>query len=262
MLHSNDTSSSESLLLYKKILFHVPLSEISSYAIIMSAYNLILIRHGQSQWNQKNRFTGWVDIDLSIKGKKEAKKAAEILKKNNLHFDIACTSFLKRAIRTLWITLDEMDQMWIPVIKSWRLNERHYGNLTGLNKKETIKKYGKQQVQLWRRDYNTAPPLLSVSSQKYKDQRYKDLSQVPKGESLKQTKQRVLPFWKQTIAPCLQKNKRILIVAHGNSIRALIKHIENLSNEDIAKVEVPTGVPVAYSFSKSNLQLRGKRKVL
>ena len=228
----------------------------------MSSYNLILIRHGQSQWNQKNRFTGWVDIDLSIKGEKEAKTAAEILKQNNLHFDMACTSFLKRAIRTLWIILDEMDQMWIPVVKSWRLNERHYGSLTGLNKKEIIKKYGKEQVQLWRRDYSTIPPLLNVSGQHNKDRRYKDVSQISRGESLKQTKQRVLPFWKKTVAPCLQANKRVLIAAHGNSIRALIKHIENLSDEDIAKVEIPTGVPVAYNLSKSTLQSRAKRKVL
>ena len=228
----------------------------------MSSYNLILIRHGQSHWNQENRFTGWTDIDLSTQGKKEAKKAAELLKKNHLYFDLACTSVLKRAIRTLWINLDEMDQMWIPVIKTWRLNERHYGNLTGLNKTETIKKYGEEQVQLWRRSYSTTPPTLPTSIKSDKDRRYKDIQKMPTGESLKQTKQRVLPFWTKTIRPYLQKNKTVLITAHGNSIRALIKHIENLSDEAITKVEVPTGVPIAYTLSKKNLELKGERKIL
>lgn len=227
----------------------------------MSSYNLILIRHGQSHWNRENRFTGWTDIDLSTQGKKEAKKAAELLNKNHLYFDLACTSVLKRAIRTLWIILDEMDQMWIPVIKTWRLNERHYGNLTGLNKTETIKKHGEEQVQLWRRSYNTTPPTpTSIKSDK--DRRYKGIQKMPIGESLKQTKQRVLPFWTKTIRPYLQKNKTVLITAHGNSIRALIKHIENLSDEAITKVEVPTGVPIAYTLSKKNLELKGKRKIL
>ena len=243
-------------------MIHVPLNDISSYAIIMSSYNLILIRHGQSQWNQENRFTGWKDIDLSPQGKKEAKKAAELLKKNHLYFDLACTSFLKRAIRTLWIILDEMDQMWVPVIKSWRLNERHYGNLTGLNKEETIEKYGKEQVQLWRRSYSTIPPPLPFLTKDYKDRRYKDLPTIPIGESLRQTKQRVLPFWTDTISSYLQKDKTVLIAAHGNSIRALIKHIENLGDEAITKVEIPTGVPVAYTLSKKNLEPRDGRKIL
>ena len=228
----------------------------------MSSYNLILIRHGQSQWNQENRFTGWKDIDLSTQGKKEAKKAAELLNKNHLHFDLACTSFLKRAIRTLWIILDEMDQMWIPVVKSWRLNERHYGNLTGLNKTETIEKYGEEQVQLWRRNYKTTPPPLPISENNNTDRRYKDLTTIPAGESLEQTKQRVLPFWTDTVTPHLQKGKTVLITAHGNSIRALIKHIEHLSDEAITKVEIPTGVPVAYTLSKKNLEAKEGRKTL
>ena len=227
----------------------------------MSAYNLILIRHGQSQWNQENRFTGWKDIDLSVQGEKEAKEAASLLKKNHLHFDLACTSVLKRAIRTLYIVLEEMDQLWIPVIKTWRLNERHYGGLTGLNKAETMKKYGAEQVHLWRRDYKTTPPLLKDMSQN-KDRRYKDIVKLPMGESLHQTKTRVLPFWDETIASHLKVGKKVLIVAHGNSLRALIKHIEGLSDEEIMKVEVPTGVPMAYTLSIEDLKAENKRETL
>ena len=226
----------------------------------MSTYNLILIRHGQSQWNQENRFTGWTDIDLSLQGEKEAKKAAELLKKNHCYLDIAFTSFLKRAIRTLWIILDKTDQMWIPVTKSWRLNERHYGCLTGLNKEETIKQYGKEQVQIWRRDYHTPPPALNTPNQK-KDRRYKNITQIPNGESLQQTKERVLPFWTKNIIPCLQEGKTVLVVAHGNSLRSLIKHIENLSDENIKTVEVPTGVPIAYTVSQRTLELINERKI-
>lgn len=222
----------------------------------MSAYNLILIRHGQSLWNQENRFTGWKDIDLSEHGKKEAKGSAHLLKKNHLIFDLACTSFLKRAIRTLWIILEEVDQMWIPVVKSWRLNERHYGKLTGLNKTETAKIYGKTQVQLWRRDYSALPPPCAPPQKP--DRRYTD-TQIPTGESLKQTKNRVLPFWEKTVAPDLQAGKTILMVAHGNSLRALVKHIENLNNEQITKVEIPTGAPIAYTLSKSTLALINKK---
>ncbi len=228
----------------------------------MSLYNLILIRHGQSQWNQENRFTGWMDIDLSVQGKQEARRAAESLKNINFNCNLACTSVLKRAIRTLWIILDEMDQMWVPVVKSWRLNERHYGGLTGLNKREIIKKYGEEQVRHWRRNYNTVPPLLSSSNQEKKTDRYKDILQIPKGESLKQTKQRVLPFWDSTVVPCLKKGQTVLIVAHGNSLRALIKHIENISDEDITKLEIPTGVPMAYTLSQSTLEPQDKGKRL
>ena len=226
----------------------------------MFSYNLILIRHGQSQWNQENRFTGWTDIDLSTQGEKEAKKAAALLKENRCHFDTAFTSFLKRAIRTLWIILENTDQMWIPVTKSWRLNERHYGHLTGLNKEEAIKQHGKEQVQIWRRSYNTPPPFLNIINQK-KDRRYKDIEKLPNGESLKQTKSRVLPFWKKHISPCLQKGQTVLVVSHGNSLRAIIKHIENLSDKDISKVEIPTGTPIAYCLCKHTLELTTEKKI-
>ena len=228
----------------------------------MSSYNLILIRHGQSQWNLENRFTGWTDIDLSAQGIEEAKKAGELLKKNHFNCDLACTSVLKRAIRTLWIILDEMDQMWVPVIKSWRLNERHYGRLTGLNKKETVEQYGKEQVQLWRRDYKTLPPLLPFSHQEDESRCYQNKVKIPRGESLQQTQKRVLPFWESTVAPSLKEGKTVLIAAHGNSLRALIKYIENLSDEDITKVEIPTGVPIAYTLSQSALEPERERKVL
>lgn len=227
----------------------------------MNSYNLILIRHGQSQWNKQNRFTGWTDIDLSLQGKQEALKAAELLKKNNFYCDIAYTSVLKRAIRTLWIILDNNNHMWVPVIKAWQLNERHYGSLTGLNKAETIKKYGEQQVTLWRRDYKTIPPILTSSDQIQK-KCYEDITHLPTGESLQQTKQRVIPFWNNTIAPQIKKNKKILIVAHGNSLRALIKHIENLSDEKIMTVEIPTATSIAYTISTKNLELINTRQTL
>ena len=226
----------------------------------MSSYNLILIRHGQSLWNQENRFTGWMDIDLSEQGKKEAKESAHLLKKNQLNFDLACTSFLKRAIRTMWIILEEMDQMWVPALKSWRLNERHYGKLTGLNKKETAKIYGETQVQLWRRSYNTPPPPLTQTPNQTQDRRYAD-TKPPNGESLKQTMQRVLPFWEQAIAPNLQAGKTVLTVAHGNSLRALVKHIESLNDQEILKVEIPTGAPIAYTLSKDTLKLINKKNL-
>ncbi len=228
----------------------------------MSSYNLILVRHGQSQWNLENRFTGWTDIDLSMRGKEEAQRVGELLKKNNFNCDIAFTSVLKRAIRTLWIILDEIDQMWIPVIKSWRLNERHYGSLTGLSKKETMEKYGEKQVQLWRRDYTTPPPLLPTMPNQPRNRVFQNIEKIPRGESLQQTKQRVLPFWKDTITPYLREGKTVLITAHGNSLRALIKHIENLSDADITKVEVPTGTPIAYTLSQSTLRPERERKIL
>ena len=223
------------------------------YVSLMSAYNLILVRHGQSQWNRENRFTGWTDIDLSEQGRAEAKKAGEVLRKIPFQCDLACSSILKRAVRTLWMILDEMDQMWVPVVKSWRLNERHYGSLTGLDKQETIKKYGEKQVQLWRRDYETSPPLLSSAGQG-KDRRYQNIAPIPLGESLKQTQQRVLPFWEQTVTPALRGGKSVLITAHGNSLRALIKHIENLNEEDIVKVEIPTARPIAYTLPTDTLE--------
>ena len=229
----------------------------------MSKYNLVIIRHGQSLWNQENRFTGWKDIDLSSQGMDEARQAAGILKKHNFFCDLACTSVLKRAIRTLWIVLEETDQMWVPVMKSWRLNERHYGQLTGLNKKETVQKYGKEQVQLWRRGYKITPPLLpDEDGLNLKDERYQEMDKIPKGESLEQTQKRVMPFWKETIAPALQGEKKVLIVAHGNSLRALIKHIEQLSDEEITTVEIPTGTPMAYELSAEDLSIKMPRRIL
>ena len=227
----------------------------------MSIYNLVLIRHGQSEWNQKNLFTGWVDVDLSEQGRGEATKAGQLLKKNNIQFDRAFCSFLKRAIRTLWIVLDEMDQMWIPVQKSWRLNERHYGGLTGINKKELIKKYGEKQVKLWRRDYQTQPPdMLELSSLlKQKQFRSYKWSQVPVGESLSQTQGRVLPFWHSHIVPALKEKQVVLVVAHGNSLRALIKHIESMSHKEVAQLEVPTGVPIAYTLDIPSLKVQKSR---
>ena len=202
-----------------------------------------------------------MDIDLSVQGEGEAKAAAQLLQENQLCFDLACTSVLKRAIRTLYIILEEIDQLWVPVVKSWRLNERHYGGLTGLNKAEIIKEYGAEKVHLWRRNYKAVPPLLTAVIQN-KDRRYKDVPQMPSGESLHQTKERVLPFWEEAITSHLRAGKRILIVAHGNSLRALIKHIEDLSDEDITKVEVPTGVPMAYTLSTKSLKAENKRKIL
>ena len=211
--------------------------------------DLVLLRHGQSEWNRQNLFTGWVDVDLSKKGKEEAQKAGQFFKKNQISFDMAFCSFLKRAIRTLWIVLDEMDRMWIPVIKSWHLNERHYGGLTGLNKKELIQKYGEDQVHLWRRDYQTKPPdrmeLSALLRQKLSFG--SGLAQIPAGESLSQTQERVLPFWESDIRPALDKGKKVLVTAHGNSLRALIKHIENISDKDITQREIPTAFPLAYT---------------
>ncbi len=229
----------------------------------MSQYNLVIIRHGQSLWNQENRFTGWKDVDLSPQGMNEARQAAGVLNQHNFFCDLAFTSVLKRAIRTLWIVLEEMDQMWMPIVKSWRLNERHYGQLTGLNKAETVQKYGKEQVQLWRRSYTTVPPLLSgVKSLDLKDLRYQQMDEMPLGESLEQTKKRVMPVWEESIAPALQAGKKILIVAHGNSLRALIKHIEQLDDKEITTVEMPTGTPMAYKLSKEDLSIKTPRRVL
>ena len=201
---------------------------------------LVLIRHGESEWNAKNLFTGWVDIDLSSKGKEQAKEAGNLLNERNLKFDYAFTSLLKRAIRTLWIVLDTMDQMWIPVNKSWHLNERHYGALQGQNKKNVEEKYGKEQLLKWRRDFETSPPLAS----------HKD-SKIPLGESLKQTQDRVLPFFEKSILPQLKNNKSVLVAAHGNSLRALMKFLENISDANIFSLNVPTGVPFIYYYDSS-----------
>ena len=212
---------------------------------------LVLVRHGQSTWNLENRFTGWTDVDLTKNGEKEALAAGQLLKKEGFEFDTVYTSVLKRAIRTAWLIMSEMDQMWLPVKRSWKLNERHYGNLQGLNKSETAKKYGAEQVFIWRRSYKTAPPALKKSDKRHpsKDRRY--ISEKPPGtESLYDCYKRALPYWRSKILPDLKKGRRVLVVAHGNSLRALIKYLENISDKDIAQLNIPTGAPRAYEFNK------------
>ncbi|MCX6002461.1 MAG: 2,3-diphosphoglycerate-dependent phosphoglycerate mutase [Chloroflexi bacterium] len=216
---------------------------------------LVLLRHGESTWNRENRFTGWTDVDLSEKGIEEAKQAGRILKERGYEFDLAFTSLLKRAIRTLWIVQDGMDLMWIPVKKSWRLNERHYGALQGLNKSETAKKYGEDQVLIWRRSYNIPPPALKKGDCRYpgSDPRYTMLTpdQVPLSESLRDTYRRCLPYWHKSIAPALRAGKRIIISAHGNSIRALVKYLDAVSEKDIVNLNIPTGIPLVYELDGS-----------
>ena len=215
---------------------------------------LVLIRHGESEWNLENRFTGWKDVDLSPKGIEEAKLAGKILKEMNLVFDVAYTSYLKRAIKTLNIVLEEMDELYIPVYKSWRLNERHYGALQGLNKAETAKKYGDEQVHIWRRSFDVAPPSIDKNSEYYpkSDRRYADLadSDIPLGESLKDTIARVLPYWHSDISKSLQEGKNVIVAAHGNSLRALIKYLLNISNEDILNLNLTTGKPLIFEMDK------------
>ena len=215
---------------------------------------LVLIRHGESEWNLENRFTGWKDVDLSPKGIEEAKSAGKILKEMNLVFDVAYTSYLKRAIKTLNIVLEEMDELYIPVHKSWRLNERHYGALQGLNKAETAKKYGDEQVHIWRRSFDIAPPSIDKDSEYYpkSDRRYADLpdSEIPLGESLKDTIARVLPYWHSDISKSLQEGKNVIVAAHGNSLRALIKYLLNISNEDILNLNLVTGKPMVFEIDK------------
>jgi len=216
-------------------------------------HKLVLVRHGESTWNKENRFTGWTDVDLSEKGVKEAHDAGQTLRKEGYVFDVAYTSVLKRAIRTLWIMLDELDQMWVPVHNSWRLNERHYGALQGLNKAETAAKYGEQHVLVWRRGYDVRPPALEVSDDRYPgtDPRYRDMSKndIPVCESLKDTVNRFLPYWHETIAPTIKSGMRVLIAAHGNSLRALVKYLDNVSETDIVKLNIPTGIPLVYELS-------------
>jgi 2,3-bisphosphoglycerate-dependent phosphoglycerate mutase len=218
---------------------------------------LVLLRHGESDWNRENRFTGWTDVDLSEKGIDEAKQAGKILKEQQFPFDVAFTSVLKRAIRTLWIVLDEMDLMWIPVYRSWRLNERHYGALQGLNKAETAAKYGEEQVLLWRRSYDIRPPALEKTDPRYpgNDPRYRELSEkeLPLTECLKDTVNRFLPYWHETIAPTIKAGKRVIIAAHGNSLRALVKYLDNISDEEIVQLNIPTGMPLIYELDH-NLQ--------
>jgi len=228
----------------------------------MSQIQLVLLRHGESQWNKENRFTGWVDVDLSEKGRAEAKTAGELLKKEGFEFEVAYTSLLKRAIRTLWTVLDEMDLMWLPVKNTWRLNERHYGALQGLNKSETVKKYGEDQVFIWRRSYDTLPPALEDSDRQHpkNDPRYASVrpSLLPATEALKHCKDRVLPYWQEEIAPALLAHKKVLVVAHGNSLRALIKHLDKVSDEKIAELNIPTGIPLVYDLDEQ-LQPIGHR---
>jgi len=219
---------------------------------------VVLLRHGESTWNKENRFTGWTDVDLSEKGIEEAKKAGLVLKKEGYVFDLAYTSVLKRAIRTLWIALDGMDLMWIPVYRSWRLNERHYGALQGLNKSETAEKFGEDQVKIWRRSYDIQPPALEKTDPRYPghDPRYKELDpkDVPTTECLKDTVGRFLPYWKETISPVVKSGKRVLIAAHGNSLRALVKYLDNISDNDIVSLNIPTGLPLIYELDDSTLK--------
>jgi len=215
---------------------------------------LVLVRHGESTWNKENRFTGWTDVDLSEKGIQEAHKAGQVLKEQGYLFDIAFTSVLKRAIRSLWIILDEMDLMWIPVYRSWRLNERHYGALQGLNKAEMAQKYGEQQVFIWRRSYDVQPPALTPDDPRYpgNELKYKDLrpAEIPLTESLKDTVARFMPFWHEPLAPALKSGEKIIICAHGNSIRALVKYLDNVPDIAIAGLNIPTGIPLVYELDK------------
>ena len=214
---------------------------------------LVLIRHGESTWNKENRFSGWTDVPLTPKGIKEAVEAGRTLKKEGYTFDIAYTSVLNRAIKTLWLVLEEMDLIWIPVYHSWRLNERHYGALQGLNKAETAEKHGMDQVHIWRRSYDIRPPALTIDDPRYpgNDPRYADLKpgDIPLTECLKDTVERFLPYWHETIAPTVRSEKRVLIAAHGNSLRALVKYLDNISDRDIVGLNIPTGIPLVYELN-------------
>jgi 2,3-bisphosphoglycerate-dependent phosphoglycerate mutase len=226
----------------------------------MTMIKLVLLRHGESLWNLQNRFTGWTDVDLTPKGIEEAREAARLLQEGGYTFDVAHTSLLKRAIRTLWITLDGMDLMWIPVYRSWRLNERHYGALQGLNKAETAAQYGDRQVLIWRRSYCDPPPPLTPDDPRYPshDRRYAGLAPVelPLAESLKDTVARFLPYWHETIVPELRAGRRVLIAAHGNSLRALVKHLDGISEEEIVGLNIPTGIPLVYELDDDLKPLR------
>jgi 2,3-bisphosphoglycerate-dependent phosphoglycerate mutase len=223
-------------------------------------HKLVLVRHGESVWNKENRFTGWTDVDLSEKGLSEARSGGQYLKKEGFVFDCAFTSVLKRAIRTLWIALDEMDAMWIPVQNSWRLNERHYGALQGLNKAEMAERYGEKQVLVWRRSYDVPPPALAPSDPRNpaNDLRYKGLSpaELPLCECLKDTVARFLPYWHEAIAPTVSSGRRVVIAAHGNSLRAIVKYLDNVSDEAIVELNIPTGVPLVYELDAKLKPLR------
>jgi len=223
-------------------------------------FKLVLLRHGESFWNKENRFTGWTDVDLSPQGQIEAKSSGQILKADGYTFDCAFTSVLKRAIRTLWIVQDEMDLMWIPVENSWRLNERHYGALQGLNKAETASKFGDDQVKIWRRSYDTPPPPLEPTDERYpgKDPRYTNLAdgELPVTECLKDTVARMLPYWHETIAPVVKEGRKVIIAAHGNSLRALVKYLDNISDERIVELNIPTGIPLVYELEDNLKPIR------
>lgn len=218
-------------------------------------YTLVIVRHGESTWNKENRFTGWTDVDLTEKGLIEATQAGKTLKDAGYSFDVAYTSYLKRCIKTMWIILEEMDLMWIPQFNSWRVNERHYGALQGLNKSETTEKFGEEQVHIWRRSFDTPPPELEKTDSRYPgfDQRYKDLNEadLPLTESLKDTIERFLPYWHETIVPSIKAHKKVLLSAHGNTIRALVKHLDNVPESEITELNIPTGVPLVYELDEN-----------
>jgi 2,3-bisphosphoglycerate-dependent phosphoglycerate mutase len=218
-------------------------------------HKLVLLRHGLSQWNKENRFTGWVDVPLSEVGVQEAHEAAKLLKAEGFTFDRAYTSVLKRAIKTLWVVLEDLDLMWIPVTRSWRINERMYGGLQGLNKAETVAKHGEEQVLKWRRSYDIPPPVMTEDNEYFpgRDPRYAKLSpqELPKTECLKDTVARFLPFWESEIAPAIRRGERVIVAAHGNSIRALVKHLDNVSDDDIVELNIPTGIPLVYELDEN-----------
>ena len=217
-------------------------------------YEIALIRHGESAWNKENRFTGWTDVPLSDKGVEEARAAGQLLKREGYAFDLAFTSVLKRAIKTLWLVLEEMDRMWIPVRHSWKLNERHYGGLQGLNKAETAAKYGDEQVKIWRRSYDVLPPLLEKDDERYpaRDPRYASLDpkELPAGECLADTVARVVPYWQEAVVPEVRAGKKVIIAAHGNSLRALVKYLDGISEKDILELNIPTGIPLVYTLDQ------------
>jgi 2,3-bisphosphoglycerate-dependent phosphoglycerate mutase len=223
-------------------------------------YKVVLLRHGESIWNKENLFTGWTDVGLSEKGVEEAIEGGRLLKKEGYVFDVAFTSVLKRAIKTLWLALEEMDQMWIPIHNSWRLNERHYGALQGLNKAQTAEKYGEAQVKIWRRSYDVRPPALTPDDARYpgKDPRYASLKpeELPLTECLKDTVARTLPYWHETIAPAVKSGQRVIVVAHGNSLRGLVKYLDNISDQEIVGLNIPTGIPLVYELDENLKAIR------
>ncbi|HET9043015.1 MAG TPA: 2,3-diphosphoglycerate-dependent phosphoglycerate mutase [Burkholderiales bacterium] len=223
-------------------------------------HKLVLLRHGESLWNRENRFTGWTDVDLTDHGREEARRAGRLLKESGYAFDVAYTSVLKRAVKTLWLALEEMDLMWIPIHNSWRLNERHYGALQGLNKAETAQKFGEEQVLVWRRSYDTPPPALAADDPRHPggDPRYATLSgaELPRTECLKDTVARFLPYWHETIAPSVRSGRRVVIAAHGNSIRALVKYLDDVSDADIVGLNIPTAIPLVYELDDTLKPLR------